>query len=305
MALGYDSTHPLDHDALRTVHAVAVGRYLDNPAGHADDWKATGKAEDDGYGTAGFGRWYIWETTATRALDGYDAGVRDGQRARTVMRALGVPASVPAIATCDSGVAGSRTIAYGRGFRAAAGVIGIYGSAGVIDAWHADGLIGARYGWQTNAHGWDSPRRTSPHASMHQLLPVTLLHLGNIDPNDIDDDCPLIHWPASHPHPTPSTTEELSMSDIKTITDGLAKISRQLEDVKAGLGKAGRAVVLRDPRDHKAWIITDEGRWHVPDRATLNLLIWIGQVAAVDKIPLADPATLDKVPVLQAPPSAG
>lgn len=98
---------------------------------------------------------------------------------------------------------------------------------------------------------------------------------GNLDRN--------ICTPAEYPRilarpgvPTPPTppTEEFTMdAAAKARFDTIEAQLQTLLDTSAKM-----AVALRSKETRKVWICSDEGRWHVPDMETLNLLIFTGQV---------------------------
>lgn len=191
-----DSTHELGHDALHRHGFKAVGRYL--PGG--GKWKAIFRPEADRLDRGGFGLFTFWEASATAALGGYALGVKHAKRANAAMAEIGAAADDYVIVTVDTSARPELTLPYARGFRATLTYqMACYGSAGVIDAWFNAGLIGPRAGNQTNARGWDSPRRYSAHASMRQRLPQNLPGLGSVDPQEFDPDCPFISWPTGHP----------------------------------------------------------------------------------------------------------
>ena len=212
---GFDTTHELDHAALRRNNASAVGRYIGSFR------KATTKSAVDGYHAAGFGVWLIWESTATRALTGYTNGYKDALKANAAADALGAPANVVICWTVDTDVTPADVLPYARGFKAASRrPAAVYGEAGVIDRCMAEALV--IDGWQTNARGWDQPRRTSPDASMRQHLAATVPGLGYVDPNDFDADTRLIWWPAGHEleHQTPTVPPGIAAWSGRTLRRG-------------------------------------------------------------------------------------
>ena len=106
--------------------------------------------------------------------------------------------------------------------------------------------------------------------------------------------------------PLPPPTEEplmVTKDDEQKIRSIVTDALRPILDALAGAAR--KAVAVRDPRDRKVWIITEAGRWHVPSREPLDVLVFTGQVAAYgDKIPVADPKWLDQVPVIDQPDAA-
>lgn len=105
------------------------------------------------------------------------------------------------------------------------------------------------------------------------------------------------------PNPNPSEDDMTPEQEAKLdrLLASNTRIEAELRAIKALAGK-GLAFVLRDPRDNKAWIFTDDGRWHVPNRKVLNTLVWTGVVGAYgDKIPVGDPEFIDGVPEIARP----
>ena len=183
--LGYDSTHPISLDALRNNGASAVGRYIGNFR------KAASFSEIHNYLNGGFGVWLIWESTADRALKGYAAGAEDAKRANTAAALLGAPTDVFICWTVDTDANPKDVLSYARGWaNNTHHPAAVYGSAGVIDICIEKQLV--RTGWQTNARGWDRPRRYSTHATMWQHLSTSPVGVGSVDPNNFIDSCPMI-----------------------------------------------------------------------------------------------------------------
>lgn len=100
------------------------------------------------------------------------------------------------------------------------------------------------------------------------------------------------------PIETPKKTGELSMSDINIILDRLDKIDKEL-------GKLARkAAVVRDKRDGKVWVLTSEGRYHLPNpgHQAVSVMAFIGLIDFQNPIPEVDAGVLDLIPVMTAPP---
>lgn len=101
----------------------------------------------------------------------------------------------------------------------------------------------------------------------------------------------------STPNPPTSTGGTLIMdTEAKAAFDRLeAKLSTLLESTPK------KAAPVRGP-DGKVWIITEAGRWHVPDAETLDSLIYIGQVHGYGSAGVAKVTEdfLDGIPVLAA-----
>lgn len=99
MTLVIDSTHPVPVADLKAVGAKAIIRYLQT--GSRPSWKSATRAEIDGYRKAGIGVGVCWETTATRALSGFEAGASDARKANAAADALGLPDTVTLVWTVD------------------------------------------------------------------------------------------------------------------------------------------------------------------------------------------------------------
>lgn len=219
--LGIDSTHRIDPATL-TAHGVgAVGRYVMPFAAHS--WKATTLGETNELRRAGFATFFVRETTTSRPRAGYAAGLSDALDHNATLDALGVPRTVAAVWADDEDEHAWSDVAqyaagWAHGCQAAGGrPPGVYGEAMLIEEGQRTGVIAARCGWQTNAHGWDSPRRTAAGASIRQGLPSTSPIPGT-DPDDVDANSPLL-WLATvagHPSPPPVTTPPNGPFDMLT-----------------------------------------------------------------------------------------
>jgi hypothetical protein len=108
----------------------------------------------------------VWESTATRALEGYNAGRSDAAAAFKQAAALGMPSGRPIYFAVDTDTSYDRVTAYFRGVRSLRRLteVGVYGGIRVIE-----GLVGtdnAAWFWQTRA--W-SGGRWSPFAHLQQF----------------------------------------------------------------------------------------------------------------------------------------
>ena len=244
---GVDATHPMPTAALRAAGVTTVLRYVGQFRKAASAGEVARLLRD------GFAFVPVWEVGERDALMGYAHGRDHGRRARDAVRALGLPDTTPIVATVDTQADPAATVAYGRGFALEAGaaaggsypthLVAVYGSAGVIDAWHAAGLVPDRGGWQTNARGWDQPRRYSPHASIRQHLPTDHPTLGNVDLNDVDPDCPYL-----------TRAQELTVADVQTI---LARLD-QLEAAQTAQGAQLATVATQVDKLHRDYGISRE-----------------------------------------------
>lgn len=78
-----------------------------------------------------------------------------------------------------------------------------------------------------------------------------------------------------------------------------AAVNERLDAIARG--PVPTAIALRDPRDKKVWAVSAAGRFFVPTRETLALLVISRIVAAGEPAVLDHPQWLDAVPVIPAP----
>lgn len=93
----------------------------------------------------------------------------------------------------------------------------------------------------------------------------------------------------------PDTPGDLVMdAQVKAQFDALSKQLQTILDTQPK-----KAAPVRGP-DGKVWIITDAGRWHVPDTETLDSLIFLGQVHGYGSSGVAKVSDdfLDGIPVI-------
>jgi hypothetical protein len=108
----------------------------------------------------------VWETTTTRALEGYNAGKADATEAFEQAKALGMPAGRPIYFAVDTDTVPSRVTSYFDGILSVrdASEVGVYGGYYIIDGLVWKGY--ATYGWQTSAWSYG---KWSPKASIQQF----------------------------------------------------------------------------------------------------------------------------------------
>jgi len=97
---------------------------------------------------------------------------------------------------------------------------------------------------------------------------------------------------------TPPTDEqELTVADAKAIMAKLDTLGGQVQQLLTSTPK--KAAPVRGP-DGRVWIVTDAGRWHVPDAETLDTLIFLGQVHGYGSAGPAkvDGGFLDGIPII-------
>lgn len=151
---------------------------------------------------------------------------------------------------------------------------------------YASGAVPPDSEWTGPAHPW--------------LRPIVwqFSSAGNLDRNLVESaDFAAIQSGTTPPPPTGDTAMALD-ADVKAEFDTLQQQLQTLLDTGAK-----KAVALRSKADGAVWIVSDEGRWHVPDMATLNVLIFVGQVHGfgTDGPATVEQSVLDGIPVLDAP----
>ncbi len=136
---------------LKKAGVTFVIRYLSHdPSKNLKDEYA------DQLAAAGIDIVVVWETTATRALEGKNAGVTDAQEARRQALACGMPTGRPIYFAVDFAAAGPDVAAY---FRGVASVL-TYNGTGVYGGYRAVSYLVShmicRWAWQTYA--WSAGR---------------------------------------------------------------------------------------------------------------------------------------------------
>lgn len=160
--------------------AIGVMRYLGN------DWSGRDIGPDELAALlgAGLGVGFVFETSANRVLQGYDAGCWDADSATKYMVDLGVPNDIPVYfaADCDVNPAQSWGVVmdYYAGALGCAHPARSYGEADVLDM--CFDTFGMRHGWQPAATSW-SDGRLSVNASMWQRWPYVMN--DQCDQNDV------------------------------------------------------------------------------------------------------------------------
>lgn len=196
-----------------------------------------------GWHAAGIGVAVVWETTALRAEDGYQAGQDDAHGALVALAAVGAPPQLPVyLAVDEDTTVGPHITGY---FQGAASVIphpriGVYGGLRVVQ-----GCLDARlaaYAWQTRA--WSgTPVEWDPRAQLRQLGTTTTIAGTVCDWNVSTVDDFGAWWPGGvTPGPSPSpATCEVDVSQLPVLQAGSTGAGvRVLE----GLLNAGAAVGL-------------------------------------------------------------
>ena len=152
----------LDYGAFKRQGFSFVARYLSH-----DDGKNLHRDEAAAWLAQGINIVLVWETTSTRAEDGYAAGQQDARDAVAQAAACGAPANVPLFFAVDEDTTvGPKITAYAQGFASVIGIArtGVYGSYNVVRGCFDTGLV--TYGWQTYA--W-SGGQWEPRAHLRQV----------------------------------------------------------------------------------------------------------------------------------------
>jgi hypothetical protein len=191
-------------DQIKATGATWVARYFSN-----DVTKNLTATEVAIYTAATLGIVTVWEATATRALQGFQAGVDDAKAARAQRAAVGLPADDPIYWAVDTDTDYASVKPYADGW---ASVIpksqsGPYGGFKVVDAARRDGWA---YGWQTTAwsgHDVNGQWVTdwSPLATIRQTGGTTLAGGADYDTAEVPD---------FGQYPRPSTPEaDVNLTD--------------------------------------------------------------------------------------------
>jgi hypothetical protein len=164
--------------AIKATGAQWVARYFS-----PDPTKNLTAAEVTDYHAADLGIVTVWEGSATRALDGHDAGVADAQAADQQRASVGLPADMVIHFAVDTDTDWPSVAPYFDGVRSVLGDprTGVYGGLKVIEGAHAAGL---RYLWQTVA--W-SGGIWLPYATIQQPIGTTLQGAADYDTAEATD----------------------------------------------------------------------------------------------------------------------
>lgn len=147
VVIDYAWSHPTI-DKLKSLGAIGVARYLSQ-----DPAKNLSKGEYAALKNAKIAVTLVWETTANRALSGYNGGKADAQRAHQQADDLGYPkdAAIYFAVDFDASPSQRRTVLeYLKGANAGtARPVGVYGSYYVLEDAAAANVVD--YFWQTLA----------------------------------------------------------------------------------------------------------------------------------------------------------
>src|SRR5262245_34078008 len=238
---------------------------------------------------AGLGVGLVWETTAARALEGYDAGAYDAGQADYWAAYCHAPDELPIYFAVDTDVNPNQTwgpvLDYFAGAMCSAHPTRAYGEADVIDMMAQ--AYGAPYGWQAAAPAW-SDWRTSANTGMLQSAYYVLD--DQCDHNDVlcPNDCVDWLWNGG--------SMGLSQNDLNQINqivnDGInAALSRYYT--------GARALKTPDSDTQYELVVMGDGtlaKRAIPSLSQVEMLKWADHIAGppdADPRTITDPAYLD------------
>lgn len=172
---------------IKATGATWVARYFSN-----DVTKNLTASEVTAYTAADLGIVTVWESTASRALQGLQAGVDDAKAARAQRAAVGLPNTAPIHFAVDTDTDWGPVAPYFQGVVSVLGfdLTGTYGGLKVIEGAHSYGI---RYLWQAVA--W-SGGIWAPYATIRQPGGETLNGGADYDDAEFPDF-------GQYPRPTP------------------------------------------------------------------------------------------------------
>lgn len=263
--------------------AIGVMRYVGPGNGGRDI--TTGELQS--LHDAGLGVGLVWESTANRALDGYDAGAYDASQATYYANRLGWP-GLPIYYACDCDVSTSQAygqvLEYFRGTTAGGPYAArAYGEADVLDA--AAQNLGMRHGWQPASTAW-SGGRLSVNASMYQQWPYVMN--DQCDDNFVLCANDQIDWLWGYGGLDMPLTQD-DLNSIKSIVDNA---------INAALGKmyTGARALQAEGDPGVFEIVVDDGqvmRRYIPSPDQIGMLQWTDHLAGDGRTPvrvITDPA---------------
>jgi LysM repeat protein len=231
--IDYSGLRP-DHRTVVQNGAKGVLRYLSEPI-PSTAWKRITVSEKDAILASGLDLILNWEWYEGRCLEGYGAGVHDGQAARAQALALGYPRGASIYFSHDTGARNdAAVVAYFRGAQAGLGSdyhADVYSGFDVVELILNYGL--ARYGWQTLA--WSGGRIGRAH-----LYQNGNQWFGNGADENIVRSRPLGSWrdhaggpaPETNPDPVPIAPSPVSGDLLYTVRSGdnLTSIAAEYPD---------------------------------------------------------------------------
>lgn len=256
--------------------AIGVMRYV----GAGNGGRDITASEMDSLKAAGLGVGLVWESSANRALDGYDAGAYDASQATYYANRLGWP-GLPIYYACDCDVTTSQAygqvLEYYRGTTAGGPYPArSYGEADVLDAVAQN--LGMRHGWQPASTSW-SGGRVSENASLYQQWPYVMN--DQCDNNFVLCASDEIDWLWGYGGADMPLTQE-DLNQIKSIVDNsinaaLQKMYTGARAVQAEGDPGVFELVVKDGEIYRRYIGS-------PDQ--IGMLQWADHLAGDGKTPV-------------------
>lgn len=278
-------------DQIKALGASWVARYLS-----PDPGKNLTQTEAQTYLAAGLAIVLVWESTATRAQQGFTAGHNDAHAALAERAACGIPASVPIYFAVDTDTSWSAVEPYFAGAEQAVGVnrAGVYGGLQVVQG---AANAGYRYLWQTEA--W-SHGEWAPQALIRQQ--------GEALHGAVDQDLGMAVDFGQYPNPVPS--EDDFMALFSTVADFQAAVAAAVASVPARdavayadlwwLDHALRGEVPAGASKGQATLINDLHRL-ITQLAATSPLLAAHTVATAALVAPTDAAAVDQAAAVDTP----
>ena len=168
----------LSVDEIKQAGAHWIARYFS-----ADPAKDLTAAEVTEYNAAGLPIVTVWETSTTRATEGYSDGAADAHEAELQRGEVGLPSDHVHYFAVDENTSWASVADYFAGAASVLGQarVGVYGSFAVVEGAYAAGY---RYLWQTSA--W-SDGSWSTHATIRQTGGTVLQGGADVDQAEVPD----------------------------------------------------------------------------------------------------------------------
>ncbi len=250
--LDYSWEHP-GGAAIKAAGYEFVMRYVAYPGTGGKGLEA---AEIADLQANGLGIGVVYESTAGRMREGFDAGREDAQASLDWIAKVGFPTTLPISAACDFDAQPSDYDAiddYLRGFASLLGKarVGIYGSYRVVQHCIAVGV--ATYAWQTYA--W-SGGAVFPGNHCYQYSNGETVNGCGVDFNEAAEPTHWLWWPEGTEEEM-TAQEKTDLANLTAIMGGSAKLAEQAargNDFVLGYGmeQAKLAVVIEDGTDATA-----------------------------------------------------
>lgn len=230
---GTDTNHAA---AVKAAGYIGAVRYLCYPG---DGIKQLRAGELAALHAQGLAVGVVWETTADRAGQGYNAGQSDAAEANRQADALGFPADRPIYYAVDFDGRWENVKPYFDGARANGGrPVGIYASYGVVEACDV-GWVWQCAAWSGNGNGTAGNidgRRLSAKARLFQRVGYVLGQTCDVNDVLADD------WGGWHPdHPTPDSGDWF---DMATEDDLRRIVTEVVQQELINKGERDKAVIL-------------------------------------------------------------